>query len=70
MHIHTSGLVENYSRPQITDEDYNELVNIFISLRKLGYDGTFSNESDNSRFKPEGAEALDVIKRAYKAASE
>ncbi len=70
MHIHTSGLGENYSRPQITDEDYNELVNIFISLRKLGYDGTFSNESDNSRFKPEGAEALDVIKRAYKAASE
>ena len=68
LHLHTSGLGENYSRPQLTEDDFDELVKIFVSLKKLGYDGTFSNESDNSRFDPEGVNALDVIKRAYEYA--
>ena len=64
-HLHTSGMGENYSRPQITDEDYEELVNIFKSVKALGYDGTFSNESDNSNLDTDGKKALEIIKKAY-----
>lgn len=65
VHLHTSGYGENYSRPQLTDKDYYELVNIFRTVKRLGYDATFSNESDNSRFDTEGKSALEVIKKAY-----
>ncbi len=65
VHLHTSGYGEGYSRPQLTDKDYDELKYIFKTVKSLGYDGTFSNESDNSRFETEGRAALDVIKRAY-----
>ncbi len=64
-HLHTSGYGENHSRPQLTKKDHYELVDIFRTVKRLGYDGTFSNESDNSRFETEGRTALEVIKEAY-----
>lgn len=68
-HLHTSGMGENYSRPQITDKDYEELVNIFKSVKALGYDSTFSNESDNSNLDTDGKKALEIIKKAYDTAN-
>ncbi|GFI61772.1 hypothetical protein IMSAG049_00940 [Clostridiales bacterium] len=65
LHLHTSGIGENYSRPQIAERDYDELVKIFESVLALGYDRTFSNESDNSCFDTQGAKALHIIKKAY-----
>ena len=68
VHLHTSGMGESYSRPQITQADYEELLGIFKAVKALGYDGTFSNESDNSSLAAEGKAALDIIKKAYKEA--
>lgn len=68
IHTHTSGMGENYSRPQMTEKDYDELKAIFIKLRQLGYDAAISNESDISKLETEGARALDIMKRAYKDA--
>lgn len=68
-HLHYSGLGENWSRPQINEDNYDELVKIFASVKALGYDGTISNESDNSRFDEEGAKALEIMKRAYAASA-
>ena len=66
-HMHISGFGENYSRPQLTEKDYDELVRIFKSVS--WYDGTFSNESDNSNFDIEGKKSLDLLKRAYAEAN-
>lgn len=68
IHTHTSGMGENYSRPQLTEKDYDELKAIFTKLRQLGYDAAISNESDVSKIESEGARALDIMKRAYKDA--
>ncbi len=65
IHLHTSGMGENYSRPQMTEKDYDELKAIFKSLKELGYDATISNESDVSKLETEGARALEIMKRAY-----
>lgn len=68
IHTHTSGMGENYSRPQLTEKDYDELKAIFTKLRLLGYDTSISNESDVSKLETEGARALEIMKRAYKDA--
>ena len=68
IHTHTSGMGGNYSRPQLTEKDYDELKAIFTKLRQIGYDVTISNESDISKIETEGARALDIMKRAYKDA--
>ena len=64
-HTHTSGMGENYSRPQMTEKDYDELKGIFGKLKELGYDAAISNESDISRIETEGARALEIMRRAY-----
>lgn len=68
VHLHTSGIDDNFARPQLTQKDYGELVEIFKLMKKLGYDETISNESDNSKFETEGKYALEVMKKAYENA--
>ena len=68
VHLHTSGLAENYSRPQLTEEYYDEHVRIFKNIKELGYDRTFSNESETSNIETAGKAALEIIKRAYENA--
>ncbi len=68
VHLHTSGMGENYSRPQLKEKDYDELKAIFRSLKDMGYDGAMSNESDNSKLETEGARAVEIMRRAYKDA--
>lgn len=64
-HLHTSGIDENRKRPQLNDNDYDELVKIFKSVTACGYDRTFSNESDNTNLTTEGKYACELLRKAY-----